>query len=153
MVLIRITSIIFAIVIVANHFGCGQQINDPHLATEPYPRDQHTPNVADIQVFRDGTKLEIVNSTAHSYRDFDLWLNQRYVRRVDALDAGETITLSLWDFRDEYGDTFSAGGFFRAYEPTPVRMAEIQPAPGHDMIGLITIRAEEVRVKPEPGRE
>ena len=133
--------------------GCGQQINDPKRATDPYPRSHHTTAVTDIQVFRDGTKVKIANATAHSYRDFDLWLNQRFVRHVDELAAGDTITLSLWDFHDEYGDTFSAGGFFRAFEPTPVRMAQIQPAPGHDMIGLITIRAEEVRVKPEPGRE
>jgi hypothetical protein len=133
--------------------GCGQQINDPQLATEPYPLDRHTTNTVDIQVFRDGTKLEIINASAHSFSNFDLWINQRYVRHVDALRAGESITLSLWDFHDEFGDTFSAGGFFRAFDPMPVRMVEIQPAAGHDMLGLIAIRAEEVRVKPEPGRE
>ena len=113
-----------------------------------------------IPLFIVGVIITIVNSTARSYADFDLWINQRYVRHVDSLPAGHTITLSLWDFHDEYGDVFYAGGFFRSYESTPVRLVEIEPAPGSatgseggdKMIGLITIRSEDIILKPEPGR-
>ncbi len=132
--------------------ACTPQTYNPALATRPYPRDSHTTQVADMQVFRDGAKLKIVNSTAKSYRDFDLWINQRFVHHVDSLLAGETLELSLWDFRDEYGDTFNAGGFFRSIPPTPVRLVEIQPAPDQKTLGLITIRREPVTVTPEPGR-
>jgi hypothetical protein len=140
------------IVAAAELGGCAHTAYDPALATLPYPTDLHTNSVVDMQVFRRGTSIEIVNSTARSYADFDLWLNQRYVRRVDSLRAGESIHLSLWDFHDEYGDVFYAGGFFRTRPATPLRLVEIQQGPDQKMVGLITIRAEDVKVKPEPGR-
>lgn len=132
--------------------GCAPTTYSPNWATRPYPHELHTTNVADMQVFRRSTDIEIVNSTARSYSNFDLWVNQRYVRHVDSLPAGTTIELSLWEFHDEYGDAFYAGGFFRSYEATPVRLIEIQPGADQKMIGLITIRLEDVIVKPEPGR-
>ena len=130
--------------------GCGRKMYDPAWATRPYPDALHTTNVADMQVFRRGTSIEIVNATAHSYREVDLWLNQRYVCHVSEIPAGQSTTLSLWDFHDEFGDAFNAGGFFRSYEATPVRMVEIQTAPEQPMIGLVAIRAEEVRTPPSP---
>ena len=132
--------------------GCERQMYDPAWATQPYPAKLHTTSVADMQVFREDTDLTIVNSTAHSYGDFDLWVNQQFVQHVKALEAGDTVTLSLWDFHDEYGNAFNAGGFFRAYEPALVRLVEIQPKPNQKMIGLVTIRKEEVRMKPEQQR-
>jgi hypothetical protein len=132
--------------------GCGHNLYAPELATRPYPDKLHTAAPVDMQVFRRGTDIEIVNSTARSYADLDLWINQRYVRHLASLPAGKTIRLGLWDFRDEHGDAFYAGGFFRAYPATPVRLVEIQAAEDQPMIGLIAIRSEEVSVKPEPGR-
>lgn len=132
--------------------GCERKTYDPDWATRPYPRELHHPQTVDMQVFRRGEKIEVVNSTAQSYADFDLWVNQRFVRHVDSLPAGGTIKLSLWDFHDENGDAFNAGGFFRSYDPTPVRMVEIQLGPDRPMIGLIAIRSEEIKLKPEPGR-
>ena len=118
---------------------------DPELATRPYPYDLHTTNTVDIQLFRDETEIELVNSTATTYRNFDLWLNQRYVARVDELAAGGTIRLSLWDFYDELGESINAGGFFRTRRPDKVRLAEMQFDGTTPMIGLITVRAEDVR--------
>lgn len=140
--------------------GCARKTYDPAWATRAYPHDLHTTAVADMQVFRRGTSIEIVNSTPHSYSDFDLWINQRYVRHVESLPAGSTLELSLWEFHDDFGDVFYAGGFFRSYEATPVRLVEIQPRQqggergGGDrkMIGLVSIRVEDIIVKPEPGR-
>ena len=105
-----------------------------------------------MQVFRNDTNIEIVNTTARSYRNVDVWVNQRYVSHVEAIPAGETISLSLWDFKDEYGNLFNAGGFFRTYPPTPVRMVEIQVSSEDPLIGLVAIRREEITVPAEPGR-
>ncbi len=107
-------------------FGCGARKYDPNLATRPYPVHLHQPESVDIQVFRKGVNLELVNATARSYRDFDLWVNQRYVRHIEKLAAGESIRVSLWGFRDERGEVINAGGFWRTDEPTPVRMVQIQ---------------------------
>lgn len=124
--------------------ACITPITDPAVATRPYPRELHTTGTVDIQVFRDGERLTIVNSTARSYDEVDLWLNQRWMHHVAALPAGATVDLSLKHFHDAFGQSFQAGGFWRSYEPTPVRLVEIQPAPEAPMIGLITIRAEDV---------
>ena len=124
---------------------------DPDWATKSYPLGAHTTTTADMQVFRRDTKLQIVNSTPQSYSDFDLWINQRYVKHVESLPAGKSITLSLWDFYDEYGDRFNAGGFFRSYKPMPVRLVQIQPAQGQPMTGLITIRSEQISLPRPPG--
>ncbi len=133
--------------------SCHGSMNDPSWATQPFPKTLHTTQTDDMQVFRDDTDLQIVNTSPQSYSDFNLWINQRYVQHVNSLPAGGTITVSLWEFYDEYGDRFNAGGFFRAYEPTPVRMVQIQPKEdGAKLRGLITIRRENIILPPEPGR-
>ena len=83
--------------------------------------------------------LEIVNSTPVAYRDLDIWINQRFTRRLDVLPAGATIQLSLWDFWDLRGDRFSAGGFWRTEEPTPVRLVELQVNEDEPLVGLVAI--------------
>lgn len=108
----------------------------------PYPDELHAPNAIDIQVFRDGTTIELVNATPRSYEDFNLWINQRYVRAVDELPAGGRLRLSLWDFYDERGEIMNAGGFFRSYEPDPVRLVQIQTDDTSPLLGLIAIRDE-----------
>jgi len=132
--------------------GCTRRLNDPAWATQPYPDELHTTNIADMQVFRKGTNLHIVNSTAHSYSEFDLWVNQRYVHHIGSLGAGQTVRVSLWDFKDEFGDRFYAGGFFRVREAQVVRLVQIQQDETQPLLGLVTIRAEDVIVKPEQGR-
>ena len=119
--------------------GCVQTMYDPGRATRAYPFDKHEPTSIDIQVFRKGPTLEIVNSTPVTYRDFDIWLNQRFMRHLDVLHAGETIQMSLWDFWDLRGDRFSAGGFWRTEEPTPLRLVELQLNDEDPLIGLVAI--------------
>lgn len=135
--------------------GCTRSLYDASLATRAYPDHLHlapgtdplspataAPRTVDIQVFRNDEAIEIYNATAHSYRDFDLWINQRYVAHVAALPAGRKITLSLWNFYDQWGGRFNAGGFWRTYEPTRVRLVEIQISADEPLVGLITIPAE-----------
>lgn len=109
-----------------------------------YPADLHRPESIDVQVFRDGEWMEIVNSSARSFYDVTIWLNRRYARRVASIRAGETIRLSLWDFYDERGEVFVAGGIFATDLPTPLRLTEIQIDDEQPLVGLVTIRAEEV---------
>jgi len=126
----------------AAQVGCARRTYFPERAADPYPRQLHTPNAVDVQVFRDGTSIELVNATPNSYEDFSLWINQRYMRHVASLPAGGRIKLSLWDFYDERGEVMNAGGFFRVYEPDPVRLVQIQIDDATPLIGLVTIRDE-----------
>jgi len=122
--------------------GCARQMYYPQRASEPFPAHLHAANAVDIQVFRNGTRIELVNATPHSYEDFALWINQRYVQQIAALPAGGRLTLSLWDFYDERGEVMQAGGFFRAYDPDPVRLVQMQLDETSSLVGLITIRDE-----------
>ncbi len=125
--------------------ACHKTVYDLDKATRPYPFDLHRPDSVDMQVFREGTKIEIVNSTPTTYRACDVWVNQRYMRHVEALAAGETLRLSLFDFYDERGERFSAGGFFATQPATPVRLVELQVSPDEPIVGLISIRPYEGR--------
>jgi hypothetical protein len=133
------------VVAAAGLAGCAPDLYHPARATRPYPFSLHRAEAADIQVFRRGTSIEIVNFTPRTYRGFDLWLNQRYVRHVEELPAGGTISLSLWEFYDERGEVINAGGFFRTHDPTPIALAEIQPGADEPMIGLVTIAPGVIR--------
>ena len=119
--------------------GCAHTMYDPVHASPAYPSDLHRPTSVDIQVFREGPELEIVNSTPTTYRDVAIWINQRFMRPLDTLPAGATIRLSLWDFWDVRGDRFAAGGFWRVQEPTPLRLVELQVGEDEPLVGLVTI--------------
>ncbi len=123
--------------------SCAKPLYQPEVATRPYPFDLHTTDTIPVQVFRDHEKIEIVNTTATDFENVDVWINQRYVRHVDAIPAGQSVTLSLWDFADQWGGVFNAGGVWRTLEPTPVRLVELQTAPDAPLLGLIAIRAED----------
>jgi len=122
--------------------GCAQTMYDPGRATRPYPFDKHEASSIDIQVFREGPTVEIVNSTPVTYRDVDIWINQRFMRHLDVLHAGATVQLSLWDFWDLRGDRFSAGGFWRTEEPTPLRLIQLQVNDDDPLIGLVAVYDE-----------
>lgn len=122
--------------------GCASRTYYPDRATVPYPYHLHTAQSIDVQVFRDGTNMELVNGTGRSFTDFDLWVNQRWVRRVQSLPAGGRLRLSLWDFYDERGETMEAGGIWRTRGETPLRLVQIQLDDQTPLIGLVTVRDE-----------
>lgn len=125
--------------------GCEGVRYDPARATREYPQELHHTNSVNIQVFRHDTSIEIINATTRSFDNFDLWINQRYVHRLVSLPAGQTVNVSLWDFYDVRGESFNAGGFWRADEPTAVRLVEIQGSETEPLVGLVTIPTEPAR--------
>ena len=84
-----------------------------------------------------------MNSTARSYREVDVWVNQRFMCPLDALPAGAQVRMPLDQFYDVRGERFAAGGFFSPVSPTPVRLVELELDAEEPLVGLITIRAEE----------
>ena len=124
-------------------YSCHPARYLPEKATGAYPWHLHRATSTNMQVFRDGHFIMVVNATATSYQDFDLWINQQFVSHVESLPAGGTIFLSLWDFRNNLGESFNAGGVFRTEIPTPVRMAEIQIDEQEPMVGMISIATGE----------
>ena len=99
--------------------------------------------MADIQVFRDGGDLIIVNATPQSFSDVDVWVNRRYMWHVDALRAGETRRVWFGEFFDHWGETPVAGGFFRTERPTPAVLVQLQIGAEEPLIGAVSIPTEE----------
>ena len=123
--------------------ACQSMPYRPELATDPYPRGQHvaaTP--VDIQVFRRGERLRVVNATLTDFEDVRLWLNRRYVCDVEAIPAGATVDLPLREFWDVWGGRPNPGGLFRRFDPTPIRIAQIQVDDESPLVGLVVIPAE-----------
>lgn len=132
-----------AVVSVAGLGACASQPYEPDRATRPYPRGRHTTDPPqDIQVFREGHRLRLVNTTTRSYHDAELWINQRYVMDLPALEPGATVIVNMGQLWDRWGGSPSAGGFLRRNAPTPVRMAEIELDDSAPLVGLIVIRSE-----------
>jgi len=92
----------------------------------PYP--EHLPQLGtlDIQVIREGTTITLTNTTAHDYRAGRIWINRWYSHPIDRLGVAESITLDLFDFRDEFGDAFRGGGFFATQDPDAVVHAQLE---------------------------
>ncbi|MFO0963851.1 MAG: hypothetical protein U0625_13235 [Phycisphaerales bacterium] len=120
--------------------GCQRYPYDPTQATRAYPRALKQESVVDIQVISNLNQgaLKLVNATANTYTDFDLWINQRYMRHIPELKAGETLELDIESFWDERGEGPFPGGWFRYYQPTPIVLAQIQVGPDKPLIGLIS---------------
>lgn len=113
--------------------GCrgGQKID----YGRPEPTGLTDGGVVDIQVYRNVTRIEFTNTTARRFEDATLWLNQRYSRPVGTIEPGQSVSVPLREFADEFGDTFRAGGFFATRDPDPVVLAQLES--GGVMYGLL----------------
>lgn len=92
----------------------------------PYPADAFQTSTVNIQVVRDGTEIELTNTTARSFGPCTLWINERFSKPLDGFKIGETLRFSLRDFRDQYSEPFRAGGFFATVLPDEVVKAELE---------------------------
>ncbi len=123
--------------------GCHQPNFNPELARGAYPYDQHSTDTVPIEVFRDGTTISIVNSTASGWHDATVWINQRFSAPLPSLRAGQTLEMELSTFRDDIGESFPAGGMWATRRSMPVRLVELQSGPDQPLVGIIAIRQAE----------
>lgn len=108
-----------------------------------YPEAVDRSETLDIHAFRDGTRLQLTNTTGRSFGPGMLWLNGRYGYAIDGLDIGQTLRVPLEDFTDEQGRRFGAGGFFAGERPELLALVEltVQEAEGDQPVkyGLIAV--------------
>ena len=121
--------------------GCQSANYDPSLAVSSYPFEQHSLEVVDVHVFREGPQMIIVNGSDRHWESPKIWINQRYMFDSSAIKIGGTVVLDLNLFRDEFGETFSAGGFFAFREAEPLRLVEIQSSFNKNVVQAITFRS------------
>ncbi|MGX7835935.1 hypothetical protein ACWKSR_12365, partial [Campylobacter fetus subsp. venerealis] len=82
------------------------------------------------------TEIVLTNTTGAALPRGRLWLNNWYSREFEGLAVGETATLRLSGFRDEFGGEFRAGGFFATRAAEPVVAAQVEPEDGSPLIAL-----------------
>lgn len=104
-----------------------------------YPRATTKGDVLDVQVFRNGTRLTMTNSTSRSFGPSTLWINERFSRPIDGFGAGQTLSLDLYTFRDEFQDQFRAGGFFATRDPDPVVLVQLETDEPSEMVGFVVV--------------
>ena len=119
--------------------GCFPKRYNAAKATRQYPRELGQGEVVNVQVTRDGDSMRIVNGTAIDFRDIDLWLNQRYLKHVDRLGPGASLSIAMGEFWDVWGGGPNPGGLFRWYDPTPIVLVQAQVDEDTPLIGFISI--------------
>jgi len=133
-----------ALVLASALGACSSSSRTDAGDARPYPFEAERRGVVDIHVFREGTRIKMTNSTSRSFGPSTLWVNQRFSRPIEGLGSGETLTLNLYDFRDQYQDPFRAGGFFATRDPDPVVLVELQPGDGDEgaLYGFVVVKNE-----------
>ncbi|MBX3386693.1 MAG: hypothetical protein KF768_08995 [Phycisphaeraceae bacterium] len=106
-----------------------------------YPDELRQEMVLDVQVIRDGTRIRLTNTTAKEFGASRLWVNRWFSREIDGFGVGQTLDLSLAEFRDRYGEPFRAGGFFATRRPD--RLAQVQIESDGRLLGLVAIPEKE----------
>jgi hypothetical protein len=125
--------------------GCRAVPYEPQKATRRYPSELEQGSVAQVQVIPGPHSIRLVNATATSFGTFDLWLNQRYMAKVEALPSGRTVEVPLDTFWDVRGEGPFQGGWFRYYQPTPIVLVQAQMDDKSPLIGFVCTLPEVVR--------
>lgn len=108
----------------ASLVGCGSGRSGGEFAE--YPGLGGGDEQLNVQAFRRGTTLELTNTSTVAFGESRLWANRAYSRGIVGIGIGETIRVSLHDFRNEYGQPFEAGGFFATARPDALVSLEIE---------------------------
>ena len=100
--------------------------------------------VLEIQVRREPTTLSFTNTTASDIPPCTMWLNQRFSRPFDGLGVGDSVTLPLSSFVDEFGERFRPGGFWATRPSDRVVLAQFElPGDAPVLLGAVVVNGEE----------
>ncbi|MBS0195374.1 MAG: hypothetical protein JSR77_01315 [Planctomycetes bacterium] len=100
---------------------------EPLVAGRVYPAESPIADqTLDIQVFRREGELEFTNTTARAFGPGIVWVNRRFSCPIPGLALGQSVSLPLHDFKDEYSASFRAGGFFAREAPDRVVSCELE---------------------------
>ena len=127
------------------HFGVSvpppQQVVD-ELAALRYPAGKPLGTDLDIVVVRDRAAIELINRSARTYRDHQIWINQEYVTHADLIRIGTDNRFALTSFINHHGQFFPVGGFLTPDMIRPVVLAELFDTATRERHRLI-VRVEE----------
>lgn len=115
-----------ATLLAVSAWGCGGARIESTPQTRVYPEPGRQAEVLNIQVFRNGTRLEMTNTTARRLEPSVMWVNRWWSRPIGGLDPGQSLTVPLNEFVDRFGEAFRAGGFFATRDPDAVVQAQLE---------------------------
>lgn len=126
--------------------GCSSSQPVDTSQARPFPEALEQARVLDIQVRREPTTVTLTNTTASDIPPCTMWLNKRYSRPFPGLNVGDTTTLALDSFIDEFGERFRPGGFWATRPSQRVVLAQFEipdPAGSASLLGAVVINGEE----------
>ena len=126
--------------------GCSSSPKLQEAEPRQYPSRATRTKVLDVQVIKHPTEIEFSNTSSRAFGPCTIWLNARYHRDLLGIAVGQTLSLPLVEFKDEFGDNFRPGGFWAAEDPESLVLTQIETvnADGKiELFGLITVRADE----------
>ncbi|MBX3404045.1 MAG: hypothetical protein KF699_11605 [Phycisphaeraceae bacterium] len=133
-------AMVLAAAMLAGLSGCRSG-SDVEASGAVYPDAVLQSRVLDVQVVRDETQITLTNTTARGFGRSRLWVNAWYSAEIEQFGVGQTLNLSLHDFKDRYGTPFRAGGFWATRRPERLVLAQIEPleAETRELIGLVVV--------------
>lgn len=117
--------------------GCGGPSKVDYA--RPYPVEKPQNATVDIQAQRFETEIRLTNTTAANLGPGTVWVNQQWAHPIDGLKIGESVTLSLTDFANEFNERFRAGGFFATERPDTVMQVQFEADGASEMLGLVAV--------------
>ena len=140
--MLRLAAGLFGTLLLIGFAGCSASTATLHRE-RGYPVDAPKAAVLDVQVRRAGTGIVATNTSATSFGPCVLWINKSHRAALAGWKVGQTLTLDLENFRDEFGEPFRAGGFFSQEKPDAVVLAEleveVQGASTPTLLGLVAV--------------
>lgn len=106
-----------------------------------FPPDLTQYEQLNIQARRQGHDLTITNTTAERFEASTLWINQRFGYPLPSLDIGQSVTVDLRDFVDEFSEHFRGGGFFATERPADAMLIQLetQRNGSTELLGLVSV--------------
>ncbi|MAX23753.1 MAG: hypothetical protein CMJ19_04540 [Phycisphaeraceae bacterium] len=103
-----------------------EPVGAPPLWSLKYPasKEQFAGDL-DMTVIQDRKSIKITNRTVKTYNDVQVWVNQRYVTRVDSIPAGKTTSVALKLLMNQYGEKYPVPGLFRPDRSFPALLVEL----------------------------
>jgi len=95
------------------------------LARLSYPEQADATGNLDIHVVRQGNTVMLANRVPKRFQRMQLWLNGRFVRRIDTLAIGTGNRYPLNSFVNRHGERFPLPGLLSPRKTQPVVKAEL----------------------------
>ena len=107
----------------------------------PFPTTLQQTSTIDVQAQRFETQLRITNTSPRALGAGTVWVNSQWAYPLDGLEIGETVSLPLGRFLNEYSERFRSGGFFASERPDTLMLVQFEPAenPENELIGLVAV--------------